>query len=64
MYEYKIIKIELGGVFKANPKEDYTKIIAEYASQGWRLVQIFAPGLANNGAPVYFDVIFEREIIE
>lgn len=60
MYEYKIIKIELGGVFNAVPKEDYTQIIAEYASQGWRLVQIFAPGVSNNGMPKYFDVIFER----
>lgn len=60
MYEYKIIKINLGGIFNAVPKEEYTKVIAEYASQGWRLVQIFAPGVANNGLPKYYDVIFER----
>jgi hypothetical protein len=62
MYEYKIVKIELGGIFNAIPKEDYTKIIAEHASKGWRLVQIFAPGVANNGLPKFYDVIFERPI--
>ncbi|WCK56948.1 DUF4177 domain-containing protein (plasmid) [Aneurinibacillus sp. Ricciae_BoGa-3] len=62
MYEYKIIKIELSGIFNATPKEEYTKIIAEYSSQGWRLVQIFAPGVANNGLPKFYDVIFERAI--
>lgn len=62
MYEYKIIKIELGGVFSPVPKEEYTKVLAEYSSQGWRLVQIFAPGMANNGLPKFYDMIFERAI--
>lgn len=62
MYEYKIVTIELGGIFSPNPKEDYKKIIGEYASDGWRLVQIFAPGIANNGMPKFYDVIFERPI--
>ena len=62
LYEYKIIKIELGGIFNPVPKEDYTKVIAEYSAKGWNLVQIFAPGMANNGLPKFFDVIFERPI--
>lgn len=62
MYEYKIIKIKLGGLFNAIPKENYENVIAEHASEGWRLVQVFAPGVANNGLPTFYDVIFERPL--
>lgn len=64
MFEYKVVRIDLGGVFNANPKEDYRKVIGEYTSQGWRFVQIFAPGVANNGLPKYYDVIFEKRLDE
>jgi hypothetical protein len=31
---------------------------------GWRLVQIFAPGVAAFGAAKYYELIFERERAE
>ncbi|HWS46839.1 MAG TPA: DUF4177 domain-containing protein, partial [Acidimicrobiia bacterium] len=36
----------------------------EHAKDGWRLVQIFAPGVAAFGAARYYEFIFEREIAE
>ena len=33
----------------------------EHARDGWRLVQIFAPGVAAFGAAKYYELIFERE---
>jgi hypothetical protein len=35
-----------------------------HARDGWRLVQIFAPGVAAFGAAKYYEVIFERERTE
>lgn len=59
MYEYKFVRIEIEHG-RERPKKDYQAIIYEHAQQGWRLVQIFAPTYAN-GAPQYFEIIFERE---
>ena len=36
----------------------------EHARDGWRLVQIFAPGVAAFGAARYYELIFERERAE
>ena len=36
----------------------------EHARDGWRLVQIFAPGVAAFGAAKYYELIFERERAE
>jgi hypothetical protein len=35
--------------------------VHEHARDGWRLVQIFAPGVAAFGAAKYYELIFERE---
>ena len=63
MFEYDFVKIDLGGVFSANPKEDYRKIIEEKSKEGWRFVQIFAPSVTGNGVPKCFELIFEKEIL-
>jgi hypothetical protein len=60
MFEYKFVTIELVGIFNRGPKDDYRKVIEEHAKQGWRLVQIFAPGTAAEGRAKYFEIIFER----
>jgi hypothetical protein len=39
----------------------YEEIVHEQARDGWRLVQIFAPGVAAFGAAKYYELIFERE---
>jgi hypothetical protein len=38
--------------------------VHEHARDGWRLVQIFAPGVAAFGAAKYYELIFERERAE
>jgi Domain of unknown function (DUF4177) len=42
----------------------YEEVVHEQARDGWRLVQIFAPGVAAFGAAKYYELIFERERAE
>jgi hypothetical protein len=67
-YEYKFVRLGEGrssaifGVTDAARKaEAYQAVAQEHAQQGWRLVQIFAPGVAAFGAAKYYELIFERE---
>jgi hypothetical protein len=59
MYEYKFVRIYVS--FWQKPQGDYQEIIREYTEEGWRFVQVFAPGLSAAGNVRYFDIIFERE---
>lgn len=61
LYEYTFKRIELKGWGKRAEK-DYHQIINDYAKEGWRFVQIFAPGVGSYGSPVYYELIFERKI--
>lgn len=61
MYEYKFEKIELSK-WSSKPKEEYQDVINKYANEGWRLVQIFAPGIAAYGSAAYYEIIFERPL--
>jgi hypothetical protein len=66
-YEYKFVRIgEYGGsaLFGVRDKDrkDYQHVVHEFANDGWRLVQIFAPGVAAFGAARYYEFIFEREL--
>lgn len=63
MYEYKFVKVDLDGLMKRKPREDYHKLVEQYAEQGWRLVQVFAPSISvgGGGVPDYFELIFEKE---
>ena len=36
----------------------------KHARDGWRLVQIFAPGVVAFGAAKYYELIFERKRAE
>jgi hypothetical protein len=65
-YEYKFVRVgEYGGsaLFGVQDKarKGYEEIVQRHAREGWRLVQIFAPGTAAFGAARYFELIFERE---
>jgi hypothetical protein len=42
----------------------YEEVVHEQARDGWRLVQIFAPGVAAFGAAKYYELIFEHECTE
>lgn len=64
-YEYKFVRVgeyrgsALFGV-RDSEREAYRDVVQEQARQGWRLVQIFAPGTAAFGASRYYELIFER----
>lgn len=62
-YEYKFVRMGEGifGVRRA-AREQYQQIVHEHAQQGWRLVQVFAPGLGGYGSAKYFELILEREL--
>jgi hypothetical protein len=54
-YEYKFVRLGerwLGP--SSDAKREYQQEIKTHAAQGWRLVQVFAPG--------YFELILEREV--
>jgi uncharacterized protein DUF4177 len=65
-YEYEFVRIgqyrgsALFGV-QDKARESYEQVVHEHARDGWRLVQIFAPGIAAFGAAKYYELIFERE---
>ena len=68
-YEYKFVRLgEYGGsaVFGVSDKvrNAYEDVVHQHARDGWRLVQIFAPGVAAFGAAKYYELIFERERAE
>jgi hypothetical protein len=64
-YEYKFVRLgeyrasALFGV-RDSAREAYEDVVHEQAREGWRLVQIFAPGTAAFGAARYYELIFER----
>ena len=62
-YEYEVVRLGEGflSARKAATK-GYQDVIHEYAANGWRFVQAFAPGLGVYGGPKYYDLIFEREV--
>ena len=64
IYEYKFVKVNLGGVFTRKPKEDHHRLIEEYARNGWRLVQVFSPAVSvqGGGTSDYFEIIFEKKV--
>lgn len=68
-YEYKFVRLgEYAGsaLFGVSDKarNAYEDVVHEHAGDGWRLVQIFAPGVAAFGAARYYELIFERERAE
>jgi Domain of unknown function (DUF4177) len=68
-YEYTFVRLgEYRGsaLFGVSDKVRgaYEDVVHEHARDGWRLVQIFAPGVAAFGAAKYYELIFERELAE
>ena len=62
-YEYKFVRMGEGWVgVRKSAKQDYQRVVHEHAREGWRLVQIFAPGIGGYGAAKYFEAIFERDL--
>jgi hypothetical protein len=66
-FEYKFVRLGEGHVSalfgpQTKARHDYQDVVHEQAQDGWRLVQIFAPGVAAFGAARYYELIFEREL--
>ncbi len=62
-YEYKFVRLGEGWIAaRREAREHYQEYVHEYASEGWRLVQIFAPSVGADGAAKYYELILEREI--
>jgi Domain of unknown function (DUF4177) len=65
-YQYKFVRL---GDYRGSAwfgvsdkvRSAYEDVVHEHARDGWRLVQIFAPGVAAFGAAKYYELIFERE---
>ena len=61
-YEYKNVHLGEGWFFARKPADqDYQRAVEEHARQGWRLVQIFAPGVGVYGAPKFYELVLERK---
>ena len=57
MYEYKFVRLS-----EHTKGEEYQAVVLEHTREGWRLVQIFAPGAGGRwGKANYCEVILERE---
>ena len=62
-FEYKYVRLAQGWlVAKRKQRETYQDAIDKHAAEGWRLVQIFAPGTGVYGAARYYELILERPI--
>ncbi|HPA47499.1 MAG TPA: DUF4177 domain-containing protein [bacterium] len=62
-FEYKFVRLGEGllGVRKA-AREQYQQVVHEHARDGWRLVQVFAPGTGIYGCANFYELIFERPV--
>jgi hypothetical protein len=61
-YEYKFVRLGEGIIWvRSEAQRTYQNVIDEYAKNGWRLVQIFAPSLSFYGVKRFYELIFERE---
>lgn len=61
-YEYKFVRLGEGWVgVRKEARESYQQVVHDHAHEGWRLVQVFAPGTGAYGVAKYFELIFERE---
>jgi hypothetical protein len=69
MFEYTFVRLGEGrtsALFgpQTTARKHYQQVVQDHARDGWRLVQVFAPGVAAFGAAKYYELIFERETAE
>ena len=65
-YEYDFVEMPKGAFSTREPRlggKDYREVVRERASQGWRLVQVFAPAVKGLGDIRGYELIFEREVL-
>ncbi len=62
-HDYKFVRLGEGLLAVGQEaKETYQETIRQHAVDGWRLVQIFAPGIGRGGTAKYYEIILEREV--
>lgn len=62
-YEYKFVRLGEGWLtVRRDAKDGYRQVVEEHARDGWRLVQIFAPGIGGYGAAKYYELVLERPV--
>lgn len=60
-YEYKFVRLGEGIMAaRKEAKLTYQDVVHKHAREGWRLVQIFAPGVGGYGSAKYYEIILER----
>lgn len=60
-FEYRFERVGEGWLgLKRFALTEYREIIERRAREGWRLVQVFAPGTGVYGHAGFFEMIFER----
>ncbi len=64
-FEYKFVRLGEGLLSaRKEARSNYQAQVQQHARDGWRLVQIFAPGVGAYGAAKYYELVLEREISE
>ena len=62
-FEYKFVRLGEGLLSARNEaRSTYQAQVQQHALDGWRLVQIFAPGVGAYGAAKCYELILEREL--
>ncbi|MFC1475450.1 DUF4177 domain-containing protein [Candidatus Zixiibacteriota bacterium] len=62
-YEYKFVRMGQGYMtVRKAAREGYIEEVHKHAADGWRLVQIFAPGVGGYGAAKDYELVLEREV--
>lgn len=62
-FEYKFVRLGEGFLeVRKSGRNEYQEAVLSHAAEGWRLVQIFAPGTGAYGAAKYFELVLERPI--
>ncbi len=62
-FEYKFVRLGEGWMgVRREAKQEYQRVIQDHSREGWRLVQVFAPGTGGYGAAKYFEIILERRV--
>lgn len=62
-FEYKFVRLGEGWMgVKRDARKNYQDEVERYAREGWRLVQIFAPGTGGYGMAKYYELVLERPV--
>jgi hypothetical protein len=62
-YEYKFDRLGEGWLAASGEAiNQYQNRIHAHAREGWRLVQIFAPGIGIHGKAKFYELVLEREL--